>query len=89
MPRTEYTTQDSAGFEVKKGDRVTVSFTGEVRSVSRDGTTVIRTGDGTVTAYYRQYQTMHKTHDSLQEYLGIEPSPTAKHNEVRKTFITK
>lgn len=61
MPtRGDYTTKDYHDNEVHKGDTVTIAFTGEVRSVSRDGLVILRTPDGTTTAFYPQYQTMLK-----------------------------
>lgn len=66
MPsRGDYTTKDSFGSEVHKGDTVTLTITGEVRSVSRDGQVIIKTDDGTITAYYPQYQAMQKHRTTL------------------------
>lgn len=63
MPtKAAYTTTDSFGSTVQKGDQVTLTMTGEVRSVSRDGIVVIRMSDGTVTAFYPSYQAMQKRH---------------------------
>jgi hypothetical protein len=59
----EYTTKDSLGFEVKKGDQVTIQFAGEVRTVSRDGVVVIKLPNGTITAWYPDHQQMRKLHD--------------------------
>lgn len=84
MARNEYTTQDSAGFEVKQGDRVTISFTATVTSVTRDGMAHLKTDRGSFTAHYADYQDMHKIHESLPEYLGLNDHPN--HDEVRKTF---
>lgn len=60
MPRIDYTVSDSAGRQVQKGDSVTLTITGEVRSVSRDGLVMIKTPDGTITGFFPQYQKMHK-----------------------------
>lgn len=64
--RTDYTVKDSAGTEVHKGDRVTVTFTAEVRNVSRDGYVLLKSPEGTITGWYPYYQKMHKTADSAE-----------------------
>lgn len=72
----EYTTKDTAGFEVKKGDQVTIAFTGEVRSVSRDGMVMVKCADGTLAGFYPNYQAMHKIHPSIKEL--IETNSTSE-----------
>lgn len=58
--RGDYTIHDADGAEVRKGDQVTITMTGEVRSVSRDGLVVVQCPDGTITAYYPKYQTLRR-----------------------------
>lgn len=63
MPaRKEYTRTDNAGFEVRKGDTVTVAFEGVVRSVDRDGRMVLKTPQGFFTSYDPDYQGLTKHH---------------------------
>lgn len=70
MRNAEYTTKDSLGIEIKKGDQVSIAFTGEVRSVTRDGLVIVRTPDGTITAFYPSYQRMQKLDPSITEVLS-------------------
>lgn len=62
-PRSDYTTHDTAGYIVKAGDKVTIAFEAEVRSVSRDGLVIVKTANGGITAFYPDYQAMHKLHN--------------------------
>lgn len=62
--RTAYTHHDQTGALVSKGDRVTVSFTGQVLSIDRFGHMALRLPDGTIASYDPAYQQLRKVSGS-------------------------
>lgn len=62
MPtRRVYTIRDVRNAEVQKGDQVTITFTGEVREVTREGNLVVKSPNGYITAVIPSFQNVIKT----------------------------